>query len=316
MVHDMIISSVFAVVQALAMLALSPLMIGVIRKIKAWFQGRKGASIVQPYYDMAKLFRKETVVSDQASWVFRVTPYVAIASVMVAALLVPFFTIYSLGFVGDLIVVIYLMTMFKFFMVLAGLDTGSAFGGMGSSRELMVSSIVEPTMLLAIFTMALITGTTNLSSISETLAISGIDLVRPALFLATAAFFISLLAENARVPFDNPSTHLELTMIHEAMVLEYSGRNLALMEAASWMKLMLYSVILSNVFFPWGIATDLTVLGMIGGIAAILVKVLFVAIAIAIIESGMAKMRLFRLPNLLTLSFTLALLAVTSYYIL
>jgi len=313
---DILLNSAFAVIQALLMLALSPLMIGIIRKVKAWFQSRKGASIFQPYFDIAKLFSKETIASDQTSWVYRITPYVAMASVIVVGLLVPFFTIYSLGFVGDLIVVIYLLALFRFFMVLAGLDTGSTFGGMGSSRELMVSAIVEPTMLMAIFTMALITGTTTLSSISESLAVSGIDLVRPALFLATAAFFISLLAENARVPFDNPATHLELTMIHEGMILEYSGKNLAYMELASWMKLMLFSAILSNVFFPWGIATDLTAVGLIIGLVAILAKVLVIALLVALIESGMAKMRLFRLPNLLTLSFILALLAVTSYYIL
>ncbi|QLH75690.1 MAG: respiratory chain complex I subunit 1 family protein [Methanomassiliicoccales archaeon] len=298
------------------MLGLSPLMIGIIRKVKAWFQSRKGPSVVQPYYDIIKLFSKETIVPDQASWVYRVAPYVGLASVVVAGLLVPFFTTRSLGFVGDLIVVIYLLALFRFFMVLAGLDTGSTFGGMGSSRELMISAIVEPTMLMAIFTMALITGTTTLSSISEALAVNGLELVRPALFLATAAFFISLLAENARIPFDNPATHLELTMVHEGMILEYSGKDLAFMEMASWMKLMLFSTILSNVFIPWGVATDLSLVAIAIGLTAILVKVLLISLVVALIESGMAKMRLFRIPNLLTMSFILALLAVTSYYIL
>jgi len=316
MAQEVLVNSLFALLQAMAMLALAPLMVGVIRKVKAYFQSRRGASIFQPYYDLAKLFRKGSVVSDQASWVFRAAPYVAIASVGVAALLVPFFTTHSLGFVGDLIVVVYLLALFRFFMVLAGMDAGSSFGGMGSSREMMISSIVEPTMLLAIFTMALITGSTNLSSISQALALQGSDMIRPALFLAAAAFFISLLAENSRVPFDNPSTHLELTMIHEGMLLEYSGKQLAIMEWASWTKLLLFSTILANVFFPWGVATDLSLLGMAIGLLVILVKVFLVALAVALIESGTAKMRLFRLPNLLTVSFTLALLAVMSYYIL
>jgi formate hydrogenlyase subunit 4 len=316
MAQDILVSSIFALLQALAMLGLAPLIIGIIRKVKARFQSRRGASIWQPYYDLAKLFHKGSTVSDNVTWIFRITPYVALASVGVAALLVPFFTTFSLGFVGDLIVVVYLLALFRFFMVLAGLDAGSTFGGMGSSREMMISSIVEPTMLLAIFTMALITGSTNLSSISFTLATGGAEMIHPALLLAAAAFFYSLLAENSRVPFDNPSTHLELTMIHEGMLLEYSGKQLAIMELASWTKLMLFSAILANVFFPWGIATDLSALGLVIGIVVILVKVILVALMVAVIESGMSKMRLFRLPNLLTVSFTLSVLAVMSYYIL
>ena len=180
----------------------------------------------------------------------------------------------------------------------------------------MVASIVEPTMLLSIFSMGLITGTTSLGAIASALSISGIDLVRPALFLASAAFMISTIAENARVPVDNPTTHLELTMIHEGMILEYSGKKLGLMELSSMTRLVLYFTILSNVFFPWGIANDLSVWSIGGGLIAILVKILFLALIIAIIESSISKLRLFRLPNLLTVSFTLALLAVMSFYIL
>jgi len=237
-------------------------------------------------------------------------------AVIAAALMVPFITDSSLGFVGDLIVVLYLFGTMRFFMALAGLDAGSSFGGMGSSREMTVSAIVEPTILLSIFTMALISGTTDLSGISRNLATSGLDLVRPALFLALAAFFISTLAENARVPVDNPSTHLELTMIHEAMVLEHSGKHLALMEWSSMTKLLLYAVIMANVFLPWGIATDLTAIGLATGIVAMSLKLLLFGLAIALVESSMAKLRLFRLPNLLTVSFSLSLLAVISYYIL
>ena len=217
---------------------------------------------------------------------------------------------------GDVIVVVYLLAMMRFFMALAALDAGSAFGGMASSREMMVASIVEPSILLSIFAMSLITGTTDLGSMASILATNGADMIRPALFLAAASFFISSLAENARVPVDNPSTHLELTMIHEGMLLEYSGRDLALMETASMAKLLIFFCLLANVFFPWGIATDLTPLALLVGLLVIVAKVIVLAIIIGVVESATAKLRLFRLPNLLTASFTLALLGVMSYYIL
>jgi formate hydrogenlyase subunit 4 len=301
---------VLSVLQALFLLAIAPLVTGIIRKIKAYMQQRRGASIFQPYRDIAKYFHKDSVVSRETSWIF------SMAAVLIAALLVPVFVTRTLGFVGDLIVVVYLLGTVRFFTALAALDAGSAFGGMGSSREMMVSSIVEPTMLLSIFAMGLITGTTSLGSIASALSISGIDLVRPALFLASAAFLISTIAENARVPVDNPTTHLELTMIHEGMILEYSGKKLGLMELSGMTRLVLYFTILSNVFFPWGIANDLSAISIGAGLVAILVKVLFLALIIAIIESSISKLRLFRLPNLLTVSFTLALLAVMSFYIL
>ncbi len=310
------IDIVLSVLQALLLLAIAPLVTGIIRKIKAYAQQRRGASILQPYRDIAKYFRKDSVVSRDTSWIFSVTPYISMAAVLIAALLVPVFVTRTLGFVGDLIVVVYLLGTVRFFTALAALDAGSAFGGMGSSREMMVSSIVEPTMLLSIFAMGLITGTTSLGTIAGALSVSGIDLVRPALFLASAAFFISTIAENARVPVDNPTTHLELTMIHEGMILEYSGKKLGLMELSSMTRLVLYFTILSNVFFPWGIANDLSAFSIGAGLVSILVKVLFLALIVAIIESSISKLRLFRLPNLLTVSFTLALLAVMSFYIL
>jgi formate hydrogenlyase subunit 4 len=310
------IDIVLSVLQALLLLAVAPLITGIIRKIKAYAQQRQGASILQPYRDIAKYFHKDSVVSRETSWIFSVTPYISMAAVLIAALIVPVFITRTLGFVGDLIVVVYLLGTVRFFTALAALDAGSAFGGMGSSREMMVSSIVEPTMLLSIFAMGLISGTTSLGSIASALSISGIDLVRPALFLASAAFLISTIAENARVPVDNPTTHLELTMIHEGMILEYSGKKLGLMELSSMTRLVLYFTILSNVFFPWGIANDLSVISLGVGLVAILGKVLFLALVIAIIESSISKLRLFRLPNLLTVSFTLALLAVMSFYIL
>jgi formate hydrogenlyase subunit 4 len=302
--------------QVAFMIALAPLVTGVIRKLKALMQSRKGPGIFQPYYDLYKLFRKDTVISRNTSWVFRITPYVSMAAVLVAALLVPVFIASTVGFFGDLIVFIYLLAMVRFFMALAALDAGSAFGGMGSSREMTISSMAEPTMLLSIFAMALVVGTTSLGGISYRLAISGLDLVRPSLFLAFAAFFIATLAENARLPIDNPSTHLELTMIHEAMVLEYSGKQLALIELSSMVRLVLFLAVLSSVFMPWGIATNTLASSLTIGVFVFLAKIGILVAVIALIESSFSKMRLFRVPNLLTVSFTLALLAVISFYIL
>ncbi len=302
--------------QFLLVLAIAPLVTGIIRKVKARMQSRRGPSIFQPYRDLRKLMSKGSVVSHDASWLFNITPYVCIASVAVAALLVPVMYASTFGFIGDLIVLIYMLAMMRFFMALSALDTGSAFGGMGSSREMYISSVVEPTMLLSIFAMALVAGTTSLASIAKLIASSGLDLVSPALFLAAAAFFIATLAENARLPFDNPSTHLELTMIHEAMLLEYSGKQLALMEMASMTKLVIFLAILSNVFFPWGIATEATPLAVMVGLLVFIAKIVLLALVIALIESSISKMRLFRLPNLLTSAFILSLLAVISYYIL
>ncbi len=305
-----------AIIQAALVLGLAPLVTGFIRKVKALLQSRRGPPILQPYYDLQKLFRKSSVVSSDASWISAITPYVCMSAMVVAALLVPVFITASFGSLGDLIVVVYLFATARFFMALAALDAGSTFGGMGSSREMMISSIIEPAILLSIFSAALITGTTNLAGISQVLVAGGYDLVRPTLFLAFAAFFIATLAENARIPFDNPSTHLELTMIHEAMLLEYSGKKLALMEMASMTKLVLFIAIAWSAFFPFGMATEAAILPITIGLVAFLAKLLLFALAIAFIESSMSKMRLFRLPNLLTGSFILAFLAVMSFYIL
>lgn len=302
--------------QALLLLALAPLVTGMIRTFKARMQGRKGPSIFQPYRDLHKLFYKSSVVSKDSSWVSTITPYVCISAVTIAALLVPVIYARAYGFIGDLILLVYLLAVVKFFTALAALDAGSTFGGMGSSREMFISSIVEPTMLLSIFAMALVTGTTDLGGISRQVASTGLELVEPSLFLAAAAFFIATLAENSRVPVDNPATHLELTMIHEAMMLEYSGKRLALMEYSSMVKLLIFLTLLANVFFPWGIALTASPVELFVGLVVYLIKIVCLVLVIVLIESSMAKSRLFRLPNLLTVAFTLSLLAVVSHYIL
>ena len=305
-----------ALIQTALLLALAPLLTGVVRKLKAWMQSRRGPPVYQPYLDLAKLMRKGSVVSEDASWLTTITPYVCLVSILVAALLVPVFVTETFGFLGDLIVLVYLFAMARFFMALAALDAGSTFGGMGSSREMLVSALIEPAILLSFFTVALLTGTTSLVSVTSVIASSGASLIGPALLLAFAAFLIAILAENARVPVDNPSTHLELTMIHEAMLLEYSGKELAVMEYSSMVKLVLFMTIAWNAFLPWGVATELTASAIVLGIIVFLVKVLVMAAVIAIIESSMAKSRLFRLPNLLTMAFILAFLAVMSYFVL
>lgn len=302
--------------EVLFVLLLSPLLTGVIRKVKAWMQGRQGPSVLQPYLDLGKLLRKSTVASQEASWLFLMIPYVCLGAMVCLAVMVPVFTAGPSGGVGDMVAVIYVLGLFRFMMVLGGLEGGSSFGGMGSSRELMISAIVEPTLLLSIFSVAAISGTTDLSAISNYFAGLGPNGLSPTLFLASAAIFISLMAENSRVPFDNPATHLELTMVHEGMLLEYSGRELALMEMASYVRLTMFMVILSNIFFPWGIALGMGACELAVGVTAIALKLLLLSVSVALVESVMAKMRLFRLPNLLTISFTLSLLAVMSYYIL
>jgi len=306
------------VLQAVVLLAVSPFIVGLIRKVKARLQCRLGASVVQPYYDLRKLFRKDVVVSSNASWIFTATPYILFASTLTAGLLVPLFVSkVPLGFAGDIITVVYLLALGTFFLILAGLDAGSAFGGMGSSRVAIVASLTEPAMILSIFAVGLTAGSTNLSTIvHKTALLEGIVTDPPPHLMALAALFIVTLAETGRVPVDNPATHLELTMIHEAMVLEYSGRYLALIEWASALKLLLFLTLLSNVFAPWGIATEPDPLWMALGGAVWLVKVSGLAVFVGVIESMFAKLRLFRVTDLLGVAFILSLLALVFFYTL
>lgn len=306
------------ILRAALILLASPFLVGLIRKIKARLQCRRGASILQPYYDLHKLFRKEVVVSTHASWIFRAAPYMVFSSAFLAALLVPnVVSRVPYNFAGDIIAVVYLFALGTFFLMLSGLDTGSSFGGMGSSREAMVASLTEPAMIMAIFAVGLTVGSTNLSTIvHKTALLQGIVIDPPPHLIALAALFIVTLAETGRVPVDNPATHLELTMIHEAMVLEYSGRYLALMEWGSAIKLMVFMTLLANVFAPWGIATDLTFSALLLGTAVFLIKVSGLCVVIAMIESMFAKLRLFRLTDLLGLAFILSLLALIFFYIL
>ena len=307
---------ILPILQILVIVGFSPLVKGFINKIEARLQCRRGASIFQPYYNLVKLLRKDAVVSETSSWIFRATPYVTFISILIISLLVPVLSSQvPLNFTGDIILIIYLFALGRFFLVLTSLDTGSAFGGMGGSREMMVSSMAEPAMILSFFTVALTVNSTNLCNITNLLHNNSVLLLNPSLILAFAAMTIVLIAEAGRIPVDNPFTHLELTMIHEGMMLEFSGRYLALVEWASSMKLLLLLTILVNIFFPWGIADGLTFSGLIIAFALYVVKIGFFAFLIVIVEMSFAKLRIFRIPNLLGTAFILSILAVISLYV-
>ena len=303
--------------QAALALALAPGLVGLIRWVKARLQNRRGAPAWQPYRELAKLFQKEVVVSQNASWLFRAAPFIVFASTAAVAFLVPILAA-PLPFdgVGDLLVVVYLLLLGTFFLSLAGLDPGSPFGGMGASRGMTVAALAEPTVALAIFALALSAGSTNLGQIVARLLTAPETAVTPGHLLAFGALFIVTLAETGRLPVDNPATHLELTMIHEAMVLEYSGRYLALVEWAAATKLLIFFSLLGNLFVPWGVAVTLTLHALALALASLLAKLAILAAAVAVFETRVAKLRLFRVPELLSVSFVLALLAVTSSFLL
>lgn len=303
--------------QALLALLLAPGLTGLIRWVKARLQGRRGAPPWQPYHDLRKLFGKEVIVSKNASWLFRFAPYVIFSTTVAVTMLVPMIAA-PLPFdaIGDLLAVVYLLLLGTFFLALAGLDPGTAFGGMGASREMTVAAIAEPTIALAIFGLAVGAGSTNLGRIVEqTLAHPG-AVINPGHLLGFAALFIVMIAETGRMPVDNPSTHLELTMIHEAMILEYSGRYLALIEWAASLKLLIFFALLSNLFLPWGVATTLSSGALGVALIALTAKLAALAITVAVLETRIAKLRLFRVPELLGVSFVLALLSVTSSFLL
>jgi len=302
--------------QTILAAALAPLLVGFIRWIKARLQSRRGAAPWQPYFELAKLFGKEAVVSNTASWVFTLTPFVVFGTSVAVAAIVPLIVVPLTAFaVGDLFTVVYLLLLGTFFLALGGLDTGSPFGGMGSSREMTVVALTEPTVALSIVALALNAGSTSFAQIvSRTIAEPAMAL-GPGHLLAFAALFIVTLAETGRLPVDNPSTHLELTMIHEAMVLEYSGPYLALIEWGAALKLFVFLALAANLFVPWGIAVTLSPIAVIGGTAALIGKMAILAAVIAVLETRVAKLRLFRVPELLSASFVLALLAVMSTFL-
>ena len=296
--------------QMFLVLALAPLLVGFVRKVKARLVLRQGPPLLQPYRDLLRLLRKEVVLAENASWLFRAIPYLIFAATWVAASLVPTFAsglIFS--WTADLIAIVALLGLARFLLALAGLDIGTSFGGIGSSREVMIASLAEPAMLMIVFTLALVAGSTQLSTMAEYLS-SGEVGVRVSLGMAMLALIIVAIAENARIPVDNPATHLELTMVHEAMVLEYSGRHLALIDLSAELKLLLYISLIACLFLPWGIASpDAGIEALLIGVAAYVAKLAAGGFLLAVFETSIAKMRVFRVPDFLGVALMLGLLA-------
>jgi len=295
--------------QVILVLLLAPLVTGLIRKMKARLLRRQGPPILQPYRDLARLLRKEAVLADNASWLFRAAPYLIFAATWVAAALVPTFATGLLfNWTADLIAIVALLGSARFFLALAGMDVGTSFGGIGSSREVMIASLAEPAMIMIVFSLALLVGSTQLSNIAQFMVSPNVGL-RVTLGLALISLVMVGIAENARIPVDNPATHLELTMVHEAMVLEYSGRHLALIELAASLKLLLYLSLIACLFLPWGMVPVRSgwAAYMLGG-TAYAAKLAFGCFALALFETAIAKMRVFRVPTFLGAALMLGLL--------
>jgi formate hydrogenlyase subunit 4 len=296
--------------QMMLVLLLAPLLTGVTRKVKARILSRRGPPLLQPYRDLIRLLCKDAVLAENASWLFRVTPYIVFAATWIAAALIPTFATGLLfSWSADMIAIIAFLATARFFLALAGLDVGTSFGGIGSSREVMIASLAEPAMLMTVFTLALIAGSTQLSTVAAFMASGNVGL-RVSLGLALIALIMVAIAENARIPVDNPATHLELTMVHEAMVLEYSARHLALIELAASLKLLLYISLIACVFVPWGLApVGAGWAAYAIAVAAYPAKLAVGAILLALFETSIAKMRVFRVPQFLGAALMLGLLA-------
>ena len=281
------------IAQVFFFIAIAPLVSGIIRKVKNNIRMRKGPGILQPYYNLAKLFAKDEVVSENASWIFGVAPIIFFASSVCALLFLPLSNITNpFNYIGDLLAIIFLMALGRFFLALSGLDTGSAFGGMGSSREMFISSLVEPVVLVSLFAVSV-----NFASTNPGIIAAG-HLVRFSSIIAAVSLLMATIAETSRIPVDNQETHLELTMIHEAMALEYSGRSLALVELASHIKQIIFFTIIANVVLPVG-----------GGVIVYLAKIMIISVIISIVEVSIAKMRLFRAVDYITFALVAAMAA-------
>jgi formate hydrogenlyase subunit 4 len=307
---------ILAIVQTGLMIFGAPFLAGWVKWIKCRLQSRQGPPPWQPYRDLLRLFSKEVVLAESSSVIFRIAPYVVFSITALACSVVP---MVALGLptsaIADVIVLVGFFALGRFFLALAGMDVGTAFGGMGSSREMTIASLAEPAMLLGVFTLAMTVQSTNIASMIGYLLSQPFQLY-PSFVFAAMGLILVAVAETGRIPIDNPATHLELTMVHEAMILEYTGRHLALMEWGAMLKLMLYGVLLGNIFVPWGVATSLAPTALLIGLAAVTVKLMLLGAALAIAETGLAKMRLFRVPQYLGLAFILCLLGMLSHVIL
>jgi formate hydrogenlyase subunit 4 len=302
--------------QLALLLLIAPLLGGIMKTLKARLQTRRGPGVLQSYRDLFKLFRKGMVIPEPASWIFSATPYIVFVTAALVGLMIPMTTTDApLSLFGGVLAVVYLLALGRFFLALGGLDAGSSFGGLGSSREMTISAIAEPAMMLAIFTVALAASSTNLSEMAKVAVSQSWKFLAPSQMLAFAALFIVLIAETGRIPVDNPATHLELTMIHEAMILEYSGPYLALLEYGASLKQLVLMTLVINTFFPFGLSSDWTLHGLFLGLLFYLVKMLLLACLIVLVETSNAKLRLFRVPELLMVSFILGALALISTFL-
>jgi len=304
------------VAQLALVLLLAPALTGLVRKLKARLVARRGPPVLQPYRDIAKLLRKEAVVAENASWLYRAAPYMIFALMWLAAAMVPTFTTrLPLSAAADLIALVGLVASARFLQALAGLDVGTSFSGIGASREMMIASLAEPAMLMVIFTMALFIHSTSIPAIAEFVLSNEVGL-RVSFAMALISIIWVAIAETGRIPVDNPATHLELTMVHEAMVLEYSGRHLALIEAAQMLRLMFYVSLICGVFVPWGLAGAAAQPADIGiGVAAYLGKLVVAAALLAVFETSIAKMRVFRVSEYLGIALLFGLLATIFLYV-
>ena len=310
------ISWSLALVQTVLFISTAPLFVNWVNRIKCYLQNRKPPGLLQPYRDLRRLLTKQLVLSHTASPLFRIVPYIVFGTSLIAASVVPFIIAQvPAAAMADAIVLVGILALGRFFIALAGMDVGTSFGGMGSSREMTIVALAEPAMLIVVFTMAMVAESTNLSTIIVHTLDSPLAL-RPSLLFAFTALVLVGIAETGRIPIDNPTTHLELTMIHEAMLLEYSGRHLALMEYAAQIKLMIYAVLIANLFIPWGIATDLTFQNISIAVIAITFKLALLGTLLAVGETAVAKMRIFRVPTFLAVAFTIALVGMLSAIIL
>ena len=295
---------------------LAPLLTGWVNQCRAWLQNRRAPGLLQPYRNLNKLFRKEVVLAHNASPLFRIAPYLIFGSLALAAAIVPTLDIdLPLNAAADAIALVGLLALARLFIALAAMDIGTAFGSLGARREMMVGFLAEPALLMVLFTASIISGSTSLSTIVHTLAHKEF-VIYPSMAFAGVAFTMVSLAENARIPVDNPATHLELTMIHEAMVLEYSGRHLAMIEWAASLKLFVYSCMGLALFFPFGVAESGDWLGIVLALPALLLKLAVGGAALALIEILSAKMRIFRAPEFLGTAFLFAVLAMLVHVLL
>jgi formate hydrogenlyase subunit 4 len=309
-------TAVLVILQLLITVALAPLLTGIVRKVKARLTGRRGADLLQPYRDTVRLLRKDVVLAHNASWLFRSAPYLMFTAIWLAAAIVPTFAVgLPLGHTADLIALVALLGSARFVLALAGMDVGTSFGGIGSSREMMIASLAEPAMLTVTFTVAMIARSTSLPHIAEFILTNHVG-IRVSLLLGLVSLLMVAVAENARIPVDNPATHLELTMVHEAMVLEYSGRHLALVEMAGMLKMLLYISLIAAVFVPWGMALgEVTPRSLALGLATYAAKLGAGAILLGVFETSIAKMRVFRVAEFLGGALLLGLLAAIFLYV-